>query len=511
MTTEHQVAFFLRELETGDTWRRAAAAKGLGKTGAAEHAVVLVRAATDPAPEVREGAAVGLGRLGVSAGLAETLSTLMDDDDPWVRRKASLASIRLGLRDREVVNAYGRLLGDPDYHLRINALEALRELGVPGDGPALVRLMGDPIPGVRDRAHAMVLEFREAPDIEAEVVRTALCGEDDARVLALWMLPDQHVDRLLPSLLKDLTGGPSTEVRCAVVFRLTRVKRPEVRDALFAALEAERDPKVASHLLFLLQRSRDERLLGPASRWLSDERAGPSAAAALAAVGGKSATRLLRAQLTDPTTAPGTLAAAATAYGDMGRWDAVWLLLPLLDHARPEVYEGALRGLDALADAGFRPWERAAVARRLVARLGLNSTLVGVAERVLTGLTEALPGLRKLVDRTTSPMVRAAALALLDPHNATDAGTPHDLPLFVRHLDDENTWVRKTAAEGIAHWVEETGTLPPGEERLRDRLTALDSDPSEFVREAAAQALRALDDWCGAAGGGPRGCHPPGP
>ncbi|MFF1714268.1 HEAT repeat domain-containing protein [Streptomyces sp. NPDC058268] len=496
MTTEHQIAFFLRELETGDTWRRAAAAKGLGKLGGTEHAAVLLRAAADPAPEVRQGAAVGLGRLGVSsAGAAQTLCALMDDVDPWVRRRASLASNRLGLRDREVVDAYGRLLSDPDHHLRINALEALLELGVPGDVPALVRLMGDPAHGIWGRARSLVFMFEKDPAVEAELVRTAQWGADAARVCAVLMLPDQHVDRLLPWLLSELTDSPSLEVRCAVAFRLARVDRPEVRDALFAVLEAERDPTMARQLLFLFGRSGDERLLDPASRWLSDQRAGPSAASALGCVGGKAATRLLRALLTDPTTAAPTLAAAATAYGDMGRWDAVWLLLPLLDHAAPEVYAGALRGLDAMARTGFRPWERAAVARAVVARLHVDATLFGVAERVLTGLAEALPGLRELVDRTTSPLVRSAALSLLDPHNATDAGTPHDLPLFERHLDDGDNWVRRAAAEGIAHWVEETGTLPAGQERLlRARLTALDSDPWDSVREAAAEALRALNE-----------------
>ncbi|NNN30638.1 hypothetical protein HLK59_09720 [Streptomyces sp. S3(2020)] len=493
MTTDHQIAFFLRELETGDTWRRAAAAKGLGKLGDGEHAAVLVRAAGDRAPEVREGAAVGLGRLGVSAAGAKALPALMDDDDPWVRRQASLASARLGLRDREIVDAYGRLLGDPDHRLRINALDALRELGVPGDVPALVRLLGDPAYGVWGRARAMVFLFEKDPRVEAELVRTAQWGEDAARVHALLMLPDQHVDRLMPSLLRDLTGGPATEVRCAVVFRLARVDRPQTKDSLFAALEVERDAEVAVQLLFLLGRSGDERLLGPASRWLSDERAGPSAATALGSVGGRVATRLLRARLTDPETTARTLAAAATAYGDMGRWDAVWLLLPLLEHASPAVSEGALRGLDAMADTGFRPWERAAVARAVVARLGVNATLVGVAERVLAGLVEALPDLRKLADRTTSPLVRAAVLSLLDPHNATDAGTPHDLPLFVRHLDDADALVRQAAAEGITHWLEETGTFPPGQGRLRDRLTALGSDPFESVRKAAADTLRALD------------------
>ncbi|MFD3925360.1 HEAT repeat domain-containing protein [Streptomyces sp. NPDC058614] len=494
MTTEHQVAFFLRELETGDTWRRAAAAKGLGRLGDAEHAAVLVRAAADPAPEVRAGAAVGLGRLGVPEAGAEILPALMDDDDPWVRRNASLAAIRLGLSDPEVVEAYGRLLSDPDHHLRINALEALWELGVPGDVPALVRLLGDPADRVSGQAWDMLWDFQKDPDVEAELVRTAQWGEDTARARALLMLPDQPTDRLLPTLLRDLTDDPSAKVRRAVGFRLTRVNRPETQDALFVALEAERDPETASQLLFLLARTGDERLLNPASRWLSDERAGPMAAIALGSVGGKAATKLLRALLTDPTTPAPTLAAAATAYGKMGRWDAVWLLLPLLDHAAPRVYEGALRGLDAMADTGFRPWERAAVARALVTRLRPDLYLVGVAERVLTGLSEALPRLRELVDRTSSPIVRTTALSLLDPHKATDTGTSHDLPIFVRHLDDTNLSVRQAAAEGLAHWVEETGTLPPDEERLRDRLTAIASDSSDFVREAAAQALRALDD-----------------
>ncbi|OPG03664.1 hypothetical protein B1R27_27985 [Streptomyces sp. GKU 895] len=427
----------------------------------------------------------------------------MADDDPWVRRQASLASLRLGLRGREVVDAYARLLGDPDHHLRINALEGLLELGVPGDVPALLRLMGDPHYGIWGRARAMVSLFKDDPEVEAELVRTARWGADAARVPALWMLPDRHVDRLLPSLVKDLAGGPSSEVRCAVAFRLASRDRPQAQDAVFNALAAERDPQVAAQLLFRLGRSGDERLLEPASRWLGDERAGPAAAAALGSVRGKAATRLLRAVLTDPATPAPTLAAAATAYGELGSWDAVWLLLPLLDHAAPKVYEGALRGLDTLADTGFRPWERAAVARALVPRLDTRPILVGVAERVLTGLAEALPGLRQLVDRTASPLVRAAALSLLDPHLATDAHTVDDLPLFVRHLDDADGWVRRTAARGIAHWVKETHTIPPGAERLRDLLTALEPDPAGFVREAAAEALRALDDCQNKAGSTP--------
>ncbi len=132
----------------------------------------------------------------------------------------------------------------------------------------------------------------------------------------------------------------------------------------------------------------------------------------------------------------------------MGRWDAVWLLLPLLGHAAPEVYGGGLGGLDSMAAARFRPGKARRSPGRWWPGRGANTTLVGVAKRVLTGPAEALPGLRELADRT--PLVRAAALSLLDPHHVTDAGTPHVLPLFVRHLDDVSTGVRQVAAEAAA-------------------------------------------------------------
>ncbi|MDH6217979.1 hypothetical protein [Streptomyces pseudovenezuelae] len=54
----------------------------------------------------------------------------------------------------------------------------------------------------------MVFVFEKDPDVEAELVRTAQWGADAARAHALVMLPDQPTDRLLPSLLRDLTGAP---------------------------------------------------------------------------------------------------------------------------------------------------------------------------------------------------------------------------------------------------------------------------------------------------------------
>ncbi|MGW6906238.1 HEAT repeat domain-containing protein [Streptomyces sp. NPDC054940] len=415
MGADQQIAFFLRELKDGDTWRRAAAAKGLGRVGRDEHAWVLAGSADDPAPEVREALAAGLGRLGVAEAGRTVLLALMGDEDPWVRRRASRAAIRLGLDGPPLVAAFARLLRDPDHHLRINALEGL------ADDPA----------------------------VSAELVRTAEQGAGDARVRALELLPGHWTERLLDSLLTGLRDG-SAQVRIAVAGRLRDAEDARTQDALAAALEDERDPNVAASLLRRLGLRGEERVTGPATRWLGDALAGPSAAYALGAAGTRAATGVLRTAVTDPALPGRTRAAAAKAIGQAGRWDAVWLLLPLLDDPDGDVRAGAVDGLDTLVDEGLRLWERRPVARALVAHLAADPNTVWQTHNALIGLAEALPDLRRTADRTPSPEVRAAALSLLDTDNATDENTAQDLPRFVHALDDPDETVRHHATEGLA-------------------------------------------------------------
>ncbi|KOG07745.1 HEAT repeat domain-containing protein [Streptomyces viridochromogenes] len=495
MGSEQQIAFFLRELKDGDTWRRAAAAKGLGRVGRDEHAGVLVGVADDRAPEVREAVAAGLGRLGVAEAGRTVLPALMGDEDPWVRRRASRAAIRLGLDGPEVVDAFSRLLRDPDHHLRINALDGLGALGVPGSVPGLVALLGDREPAVWGRARVLVYRFRDDPAVWAEVVRTAERGEADARVRALELLPGQWTERLRDSLVTGLRDA-SARLRIAVAGRLSDVEAAQTQDALVGALEAERDAKVAAVLLRGLGRRGEERVSGPAGRWLGDAVAGPAAADALGAAGTRPAAGMLRMALVDPALPGRTRAAVAKAVGQAGRWDAVWLLLPLLDDPDGDVRAGAVAGLGTLVDDGLRPWERRSVARALVAHLAADPNTVWQTHNALIGLAEALPGLRRTVDRTPSADVRAAALSLLDTYNATDENTGDDLARFVHGLDDPDDTVRFHATEGLAHWLATTGKPPQGERRLRARLTALASaDAVAATRAAADEALRTLDGY----------------
>ncbi|MEU6908622.1 HEAT repeat domain-containing protein [Streptomyces coeruleorubidus] len=492
MGADQQIAFLLRESEAPDPERRAAAVKGLGRTGGAGYIRVLTEAAGDPAPTVRAAAALALGRLGDPEAGGEALVPLMEDADPRVRRRASVAAIRLGLRGPAVTQSFARLLSDPDHHLRINALDGLAALGVPGDVAALVGLLGDPDFTVWGRARSLVHRFGDDAAVRAEVIRTARRGPGAARVRALDLLPDRCTEQLLDSLLTGL-GDPSAEVRKAVARRLFDVARPEVRDALAAALRTERDPGVAAYLLRRLGGLGDERVTGPAVRWLRDPEAGAPAAHALAEAAPSTAAAHLRTVMADRTVHPRPRAAAATAVGAGGGWDAVWLLLPLLDDPDDEVRAGAIDGLGELVWNGLRPWERRPVARALVARLAAGGPHIWRARNALDGLTQALPAVRRLADGAASGEVRAAALSLLDGDDETDEHTHDDVRRFLRGLDDPHEPVRYEAVLGLGRWVEATGTLPPGSEEAHSRLTALTTDASHRLRHAAAGLLEALD------------------
>ncbi|MCZ4512718.1 HEAT repeat domain-containing protein [Streptomyces sp. ActVer] len=498
MGSEHQIAFFLRELAGRNTQRRVAAAKGLGKVGRREHAWVLAETAGDPVPQVREAAAIGLGRLGVPEAGEKVLPLLMGDMDPWVRRRASLAAIHLGLQGDGIVRAFTKLLDDPEHHVRINALVGLTALGVPGDVPALVSLLGDPDGAVWGRARSLIYELRDDPAVRAEVIRTARHGDGAARIEALTLLPRRCTERLLDSLLSGLRD-PSPDVRIAVASRLSGVETPQIREALATALDGEQSPAVAARLLHMLEQPGDQQLIGPARRWLRDPVAGPAAAHALGEVDTGTAVDHLRGVIAD-TAIPGpTRAAAAKAIGECGRWDAVWLLLPLLDDPDTDVQTGAVDGLGAAVYGGLRLWERRPVTRALIARLTAEPSTAWRTGYALIGLADALPDLRHLADSAEETEVRAAVLPLLVPEDRDgpgqdNYGAEEDVRRLVRGLDDPQEPVRCSAAHALKQWLEVGFAPPPDRDALHERLTALTSDPSPRLRQVVAALLQALAD-----------------
>ncbi|MFD9937663.1 HEAT repeat domain-containing protein [Streptomyces massasporeus] len=492
MGADHQIAFLLRESARPEPERRAAALKGLGRIGRGEHAGVLVDAAGDPDPRVRAAAALAMGRLGVPEAGRDVLPPLMGDADPDVRRRASVAAVRLGLEGPAVTGAFARLLSDPDHHLRINALDGLAALGVPGDVTALVALLGDPDFAVWGRARTLVYTCREDSSVRAELIRTARQGTGAARARALEWLPERCTEQLLDTLLTGL-HDPSPAVRIQAARRLIHMEQRQVQDKLAAALRTEEHPEAAAGLLRGLGGRGDDRVTEPAVRWLRDPVAGPSAARALGAVDSGTAAPHLREALSDETLSPRTRAAAAAAIGTAGRWDAVWLLLSFLDDPDDEIRAGVLDGLETRVENGLRPWERHPVAWALAEHLATDEKHTWRTRNALDGLTQALPDVRRLADNAPSGEVLAAALSLLDGDDPEDEHTRHDLRRFLRGLDDPHEAVRYEAVLGLQRWAEATGSLPPGSEETRDRLNALTEDPSPRLRQAAAHLLGVAD------------------
>jgi HEAT repeat protein len=485
---EHQIAYFLRELQgAAEPERRAAAAKGLGRTGRTEHATVLVRAAGDGDAAVRAAAAVGLGRLGVREAAAEVMPALLADPDPRVRRRASLAAIRLELDVPGITDAFARLLSDPDRHVRINALTGWEAWGAVGDAAAVARLLGDPHDVVRGLARKLLYRSIDDLAVAAEVLRTARQGTAAARVQALSMFPSRCDGALLDSLLTGLRD-PSPQVRAAVAARLQGVDTATARDALTAALEEEDDPQPAAVLLSGARRD-DPRTAATALRWLTDPVAGPAAAHALGGLGSSVAAERLRSALDDDSLPGPTRAAAAMAVAEGGGWDAVWQLLPYLDDEDPTLRAGAVDGLGLLVERGLRLWERHVVAWALTAHLAAGHDTWRTVN-ALRGLDQALPGVRRLADGASDGEVRAAALWLLDAGEDT---ARQDLRRFVRSLDDPDAAVRHMAATGLLAWVEASGALPPDSGPARERLARLaPGDGSLRVRQAATAVLEAL-------------------
>ncbi len=171
-----------------DPKRRAAGVEALGEFLDPGGTKFVVKAAGDPVPEVRVAAMHAIQRLNdsdgkgaVSLGLADgdtgvkkaalgtatklggfadvpAVAKLLSDGDPVVR---GLAADALG-----VFKATGSVAGlaaiataDPDEDVRVDAINALGEIGDPGGRTAIEKALNDAAPRVRDAARVAQLKL----------------------------------------------------------------------------------------------------------------------------------------------------------------------------------------------------------------------------------------------------------------------------------------------------------------------------------------------------------------
>lgn len=107
--------------------RRAWAAEILGSLGAESAANSLMESLLDASPEVRAKAAGALGKIKYEKAIIKLTELLISEPTPFVRTRVSQA---LGaMRNPMVVQYLINVLKDPEWWVRIRAVEALEQLG----------------------------------------------------------------------------------------------------------------------------------------------------------------------------------------------------------------------------------------------------------------------------------------------------------------------------------------------------------------------------------------------
>ena len=232
-----RTAVLLRSLDDRDPWVRFVTLRTLGAIGAAEAVPpVLAAVDTDPAPHVRLAAIEVLGRISPAEAL-DVLEPLAASANPDVARTAVAALGNIERNEALVILERHSRAPQPSTRLAtVDALVRRRETRVP-----------------------QILQWMAAVDGAAEVVSAALealariGGRDDEQgsaaaraLIALTAEPSRReaainaLSGLPPRRVADVAAGlrhASTDVRCAMVEALGRMKRPDASRALESALD----------------------------------------------------------------------------------------------------------------------------------------------------------------------------------------------------------------------------------------------------------------------------------
>ena len=426
----------------------------------------LVDLLADGAPRVRRRAALAVGRVGRSEGIAP-LAEALNDPEPEVRQMAAFALGLIG--DEAAAEPLLLALRDPLPLVQGRAAEALGRLGVDGAREAIGALVGRYI--------------TEAYGLDPEDLAYPLTPEVEAFRLGLYALADLRAFEQLANVLLQPNGQPVIWW-WPVADVLARIDDARALSALSTlvgvqgsvgvslaarGLGALGDPAAVEPLIELLDPERRDRRVLLAALGALQQFRDPEATEALRQF-------VVRPDL-DPMLRYETVAALA------GRSDpiAIQVFVELLSDPWPPMRAAALRGL-AEADAetfllvlsGLEPdshWQ---------VRIALADGLVHAGPEVAGPY---LIGMLDDADRRVVPAVLSALVRL---------GVPETGPVLLEHLEDDDVVVKKTAAMLLGV------VKPPGAvDALAAAYAAAAEDPQYLARAAMIDAAAAIG---GAAG-----------
>lgn len=466
--------------------RRMWAAEILGWLGSPRAAVALIDALGDVSAEVRAKAAGALGKLGEARAVDRLMEMLLADPVPFVRTRVAQALGAIG--HPRVIDSLIRVLKDPEWWVRVRAIEALEQIGSAASGALLVALE-DEDPEVRRRS-AMALErmgyvheniaILEKEGFRADVMKIlALIGtagvtevifgkigtaEGQARKLLVRLAGDIRNPLAGPILASLLARDIDASLRSRVVEALGKLA---YRDAAAEILSCLRDPNdwVRRAAAMALSAIGPEDHADELLRLLKDPVAATRKAVCRVLVGipGEKVVRALDELLSDP--AAEVRSEAARVAGSMRREELSPRVVPLLLDVSEDVRVAAADALSAIGGDG--------------AALPLLRASRGASDRFLEAASEAVAAVwgrtfRELLALGPAEPSREQRAVLLA---AACRGEGDGRLAYVREaIGSDDPWVRRHAVGALRGF--------PADEVLGHVVIAM-NDPDEAVRDAA--------------------------
>ncbi len=302
-----------------------------------------------------EEAAAALDHLGAleGEGARSALLRLLEDAAPRVREAAAALAGRSGLPG--LAPGLTRLLSDPVGHVRARAAAALGALGAVAARPRLAALLRDPYPDVREAALDALRALRGGGS-GPESIEVPPGGAERPAPGARAALLRALDPREHPGLLEDALADGDPDVRAAAAHRLAELGFWS--DAA-AVLLLDEDPRVRAHAARARLLARPLRPLEPLRPLLRDPDPGvrQAFASGLAGLPGPEALPWLEVLLRDGDAA--VARAAARGLGRHRNSGGVRALLDVLSSAGLPVRAAAIEALAAIGDPEALPRLRA--------------------------------------------------------------------------------------------------------------------------------------------------------
>ncbi len=466
--------------------RRMWAAEILGWIGDPRAAVPLMESLGDVSPEVRAKAAGGLGKIRDARAVDRLLEMLLSDPIPFVRTRVAQALGAIG--HPKVIDHLIHVLKDPEWWVRIRAIEALEQIGMDSSGALLVALEDDD-EEVRHRA-AMALERmgyvqKGIASLEKEGFRP-----DIYKVLLL--VGKAGVTEVLYESVQKATGSG----RVLLVRLAGDIGDGRVGPILRAVLSESDDPSLRSRTAEALGKIRCREAIPDLLACLRDpdDWVRRASVEALSSLGAEEHAENLIRLLNDPV--PETRKAVCRVISRMVGEEGNASIEALLDDPSPEVRAEALRAVHRREIHGCEPKVRQLLfdpsdevrleAARALSAVGGNRSVEailraagGAKDRLMEALTAAVVRSHEgpfadLLACAPDPPSRQQVVLLLE---AASRGTGERRLAFVsEHLAVSDPLHRRVATLALRGF--EAGDI---EGLLEERM----QDPDHDVRVAA--------------------------